>query len=267
MTIFHITSSTLIVQLITDYDKVNLATPYPVMNFFKFISSFIYPLTVERTSSALNPLLEVRIENGKYVLNSEHANYSFGSLHHIFKRAFKMTRIGDKDIKNVLLLGFGAGSVPALLADDFKINCHITAVEIDEKVLTLARKYFNIHRFDTLHLICADAFQFVQSCNSTFDLIVVDIFVDDKVPVQFETPEFLLALKKLMRNNGFLFFNKIPDAENGMKRFDNLVTHFKNIFGEITVLNVSENRVIAVWDQKGSRYRKNEYFFNLFVHH
>src|SRR3954471_6764919 len=107
MTIFHITLSILIVQVITDYDEVNLATSYPVMNFFKFISSFIYPVTVERTSSALNPLLEVRIENGKYVLNSEHANYSFGSLHRIFKRAFKMTRIGDKEIKNVLLLGFG----------------------------------------------------------------------------------------------------------------------------------------------------------------
>jgi spermidine synthase len=232
--------------VITDYDEVNLATSYPVMNFFKFISSFIYPVTVERTSSALNPLLEVRIENGKYVLNSEHANYSFGSLHRIFKRAFKMTRIGDKDIKNVLLLGLGAGSVPALLVDNFKINCPITAVEIDGKVLTLARKYFNIHRFDTLHLICADAFQFVQSCNSTFDLIVVDIFIDDKVPVQFETPEFLLALKKLMRNNGFLFFNKILNAENGATLFNNLIIHFKNIFGEATVMSISENRVIIV---------------------
>ncbi len=215
------------------------------MNWFKFIFSFLYPVIVEQTSGKFNPVLEVRIENGKYVLNAAHANYSFGSLHQIFLNAFKQIKIGEKEIKNVLLLGFGGGSVPVLLFEEFKISCKITAVEIDQKVIDLGRKYFNIQRFEHLELICDDAFEYVRKCNLKFDLIVVDLFIDSKVPSQFESREFLDSLKKLMDNQSTLLFNKIIEVKNGAESFERLVENAENIFSEIQVLNIYENKMIV----------------------
>ncbi|HKR04065.1 MAG TPA: methyltransferase domain-containing protein [Bacteroidia bacterium] len=213
------------------------------MNILKFIFSFIYPVTVEKTSSVFNPLLEVRLENGKYVLNAANANYSFGSLHQIFLKAFQKIKIGERGIKNVLLLGFGAGSVPELLFEEFKINCTITAVEVDDKVIELGKKYFNTERFEKLELICADALEFVQQCNSKFDLIVLDLFIDNKVPSQFESPGFLLALKKLMGNKSILLFNKIVEMKDA-ESFDRLHENFKKIFGETDFMDILGNRVL-----------------------
>ncbi|MEO5571021.1 MAG: fused MFS/spermidine synthase [Bacteroidia bacterium] len=217
-----------------------------MINIFKSVWSFIYPLTVEKTSSHFNSVLEVRIENGKYVLNAANANYSFGSLHRIFLNAFKQTTIGERPIKNVLLLGFGAGSVPVLLFDEFKIDCKITAIEIDEKVIALGKKYFNIQRFEKLELICADAYEYVLKCNMKFDLIITDIFIDDKVPSQVEQVEFIAALKKLMNPGSMILFNKIINVENGMASLSKLQKQFKSVFDEYDVLNISGNVIIKV---------------------
>jgi len=215
------------------------------MNFLKFVFSFIYPVTIEKTSSKINPVLEVRIENGKYVLNALHANYSYGTLHQIFLKAFQRIGLNDRQIKNVLLLGFGAGSVPHLLAQEFKIDCKITAVEIDDKVIEIAKKYFNIQRFENLDLIIADAFEFVNHCNFKFDLIVVDIFINDKVPAEFESQQFLLALKKLMSDSSLLLFNKIVQSENGEEPFRRFLKNFKDIFPETETMEILGNRVIV----------------------
>ncbi len=216
------------------------------MNILKFLISFIYPVTVEKSSSVINPLLEVRIENGKYVLNAAHANYSFGSLHRVMSNAFYRVKIGERGIANVLLLGVGCGSVPVLLFEEFKMDCNMTAVEIDEKVIDLAKKHFNIQRFDKLKLVCTDALEFVQQCDSKFDLVIVDLFIDNKVPVQFESHEFLITLKKLMSDKSILLFNKIIEIENGMASFNRLMKNFENIFGKAEVLNIFENRVVVV---------------------
>jgi hypothetical protein len=220
------------------------------MNILKFIFSFLYPVTIEKTSSAFNPLLEIRIENGKYVLNAAHANYSFGSLHKIFFNAFRQIKIGERGIQNVLLLGFGGGSVPVLLFEEFKLDCKITAIEIDEKVIELSKKYFNIQRFENLNLVCADAFEFVQKCDSNFDLVVVDLFIDNKVPFQFESTEFFDALKKLMENPSILLFNKIIGIEDDSTSFDTLLKNIELIFNQAEVLPIFENRIIVVETKK-----------------
>ena len=47
------------------------------------------------------------------------------------------------NFKKVLLLGMGAGSIIKLLQEKYDINCSITAIEKDEVVIELAKKYFD----------------------------------------------------------------------------------------------------------------------------
>lgn len=99
----------------------------------KGILSYILPLRVDISSSQYNIFLEVSLSKGKYLMNSENSNYSFGSLHTIFKNTFHDLKLENLNISNCLVLGLGGGSIVKLIREKYKLNIPITAVEIDRK--------------------------------------------------------------------------------------------------------------------------------------
>lgn len=181
------------------------------MNFISQISSYLYPVTVEKRSGAFLPVLEVNIRNGKYILDGEKVNYSFGSLHEIFHKALIHHEVHKKNINSVLILGFGAGSVAHILQNELQMECSITGVEIDPVVIELAKDYFNAGSYRNTELICDDAFRFVRDHSDCYDLIIVDLFVERRVPKAFMSAEFIRLVKKRLHPNGMLFFNRIND--------------------------------------------------------
>lgn len=179
-----------------------------LITLFQNIISYVFPLTLEKRKGELTSQLEITIENGRYVLNTRQVNYSFGGLHKVFEKVFKKEKIEKLNIKNVLVLGFGAGDVAELLVEKYKFNCTIIGIEKDPIVIELAKKYFNINRFNNLKLVHDDAFHFVQTCNQTFDLIVIDIFIEDKIPKIFDQELFLNHIKRIKAREGILFYNR-----------------------------------------------------------
>ncbi|MBE9480460.1 MAG: hypothetical protein IMY69_02060, partial [Bacteroidetes bacterium] len=89
-------------------------------NIKVFIKSFFDDKTIEKTSSQINPYLEIKKEKGKYILNSKNVNYSYGGLHKAFQKIFRKINLKEEKIKNVLILGFGAGSIASILLDEYK---------------------------------------------------------------------------------------------------------------------------------------------------
>ncbi|MCU0399207.1 MAG: hypothetical protein MUC73_14035, partial [Cyclobacteriaceae bacterium] len=51
--------------------------------------SYVSGTLVEKRSSAISGELEVWFQNGRYVLHSPDANYSYDTLHRVFQKAFK----------------------------------------------------------------------------------------------------------------------------------------------------------------------------------
>jgi spermidine synthase len=174
----------------------------------KDIISYIIPQVIEKRKSAISSHLEVRLEDGRYVLNTKNVNYSFGGLHKVFVNFFKKIKIENSNINKVLILGFGAGSVADLLMNTYKKECKIVGVEKDPVVIELAHKYFDLKKYKELVLHNEDAYNFVQRCIETFDLIVVDVFVGSRIPPWFDTPVFLQSLKRLLNPGGMLLFNR-----------------------------------------------------------
>ena len=124
--------------------------------------------------------MEITWYNGKKQLNTENANYSYGSLQRILK--FGLKKIDLKKVNSILLLGLGGGSVIETLRIDFHYLKPIVAIDIDPVIIDIAKNEFNLKEDENLQIICEDALKFMQSNTHEFDLIIIDLFIDIQVP-------------------------------------------------------------------------------------
>lgn len=184
---------------------------------------------VEQTRSDVNPCLQVAHMRGKYKLNSEKANYSYGSVQKVFEVEFKRIKLKERKIEDVLILGFGAGSIASTLLNKYKMNCKIIGVEKDNLVIELGRKYFDTHKFPNTEIICADAYNFLMENQQLFDLIIVDVYIDKHVPEKMETEQFITQLKNSVRDKGLVIFNKLIFDEETEKSSKKLYDTFSKV--------------------------------------
>ena len=175
--------------------------------FAKFFSYFI-PINVYKKNSSISKSLEVTWNNGELVLDSKNTNYSYGSLQRILKKGLKY--IGYERIKkfeSILILGVAGGSVIKTLVDDVKFKGKITGVELDAEIIEIAKKYFKLDEIKNLELHLDDAFEFVLKTKNNYDLIIIDIFQDTKMPNFLFEDFFINRINFLLNPEGFILFN------------------------------------------------------------
>ncbi len=168
------------------------------------ILSYIYPIT-KKVHSEISGTLEITWYNGKKQLNTENANYSYGSLQRILK--FGLKKIDLKKVNSILLLGLGGGSVIETLRIDFHYLKPIVAIDIDPVIIDIAKNEFNLKEDENLQIICEDALKFMQSNTHEFDLIIIDLFIDIQVPKSFLELSFWQNIIKASATNGVIIFN------------------------------------------------------------
>jgi spermidine synthase len=209
----------------------------------KRLLSYIYPVT-KKIKSDINGTLEITWFNGKKHLNSKNANYSYGSLQRILK--FGLEKIDLSKVHSVLLLGLGGGSVIETLRKDFNYQKHITAIEIDPVIIEIAKGEFQLNSDENLDIICDDAFHFVEKSISTFDLIIIDLFIDTQVPEKFLKLPFWETLLKRKSTNGVLLFNaSLEDTMN--TKLKTVIEFLKSHVYEVTVFeSVNDTNTIVI---------------------
>lgn len=178
------------------------------------------------TSTPYHDLLEVSRENGVLVLNSRNGNFSFGSLHEVFREVFRLEKIKKQNPKSVLILGLGAGSIPALIFDELKLTPSVTGIEIDPEIIKIGCDYFAMNRHEKLAIINSDAYTWIGTNNRQFDLITVDIYIDLSVPERFHDYSFLNSILQSLAPNGKLIFNKVVRTEKEVTELDSLIQFF-----------------------------------------
>lgn len=174
----------------------------------KKIVSFFFPLT-RKIKSEYNGYLELTTFNGRTLLNTENANYSYGALQRVLKFGLLNTDISKT--RNILVLGLGGGCVLKTLRNDFNYANRITAVDIDPVIIEIAKKEFGISEDDKTKIICDDAFDYVMNDNSMFDLIIIDLFIDNKIPDKFLLLEFWREIINKLSLGGTIIFNTLCD--------------------------------------------------------
>jgi len=173
--------------------------------------SYIIPQT-RKIKSDINGHLELTTINGKKILDSRNTNYSYGSLQRVMR--FGLNKMQDFKPANVLLLGLGGGCVIDLLRNEFDFEGKITSIELDKVVIDIAEAEFGHKSDNKLQIICDDALNFINTTKSKYDLIIVDLFIDTKIPDFCYTVNFWETISKLSPLNSYLIFNSSIDKSN-----------------------------------------------------
>lgn len=193
----------------------------------KKLFSYIWP-TTRRFPSKINGTLEITYVNGKKVLDTENANYSYGSLQKILE--IGLTKVNLKPVENILLLGMGGGSIIHSLRNTFEYSKNIVAVEIDPEIIKIANEEFEISNSEKLQIMEGDAFQFVKNCDEKFQLIIIDLFIDINVPPIFYGKEFCENASNLLGNDGSIIFNAGVNIEHESEITKKIISNFGNDF-------------------------------------
>lgn len=220
---------------------------YAIMKqpLWKRLLSHLFEIHIESTSSDFNPHLYVSLYKGRYQLSTANAIYSFEDLYKNFSAAFQEIDLNRLAIQHVLILGFGLGSIPIILEQQFDKKYHYTGIEIDEEVLYLANKYALPGIASGIELVCADATHFVKQSTIKYDMITVDLFQDDIIPEQFEQLDFLKNIKSLLAPDGILLYNRLAHNNDDIKQSKSFYKNaFKEIYEKGTYIEVNDNYML-----------------------
>ncbi|TDD93914.1 spermidine synthase [Flavobacterium cellulosilyticum] len=204
----------------------------------KFLS-YLIPINIYKQNSTISKSLEITWTNGKLVLDSENTNYSYGNLQRILRKGLQT--IGFERINKmnkILVLGVAGGSVIKTLVEEIKFEGKIIGVEIDKKVIDIADKYFQLNEITNTEIIIDDAFNFVMKTSDKFDLIIIDVFQDLKMPSFLFETYFTDRICALLEPNGFILFNTMVLNNNQkqinqdyIKCFDSYQFKVQNLHG------------------------------------
>lgn len=179
--------------------------------------SYLMEIHLESSSSEHNEELHISLNNGRLQLSTANAIYSYADKYQNFYKVFEQIKLDDQT-EDVLILGFGLGSIPFMLENKFDKKYNYTGVELDEEVIYLASKYVLSSLQSDVLLVEADAINYMHQCTQTFDLICIDIFVDDQIPEAFLTYDFLNLVKESLSEKGIVIFNHLADRPSYEKK-------------------------------------------------
>jgi len=104
---------------------------------------------------------------------------------------------------DVLLLGMGGGTVANQLQKILGLN--VDAVELDERMVRIAKRYFALT--NNVRVIIDDARHYIESTESTYDLILFDVFKGEVPPAHVLSVECFEKAISLLNPGGFIMVN------------------------------------------------------------
>lgn len=214
----------------------------------KKILSYFYPIVLHKENSTTSDVLEVTLYNGKLLLDSKRTNYSYGALQKVLRKGLLL--IGKEKIQqmnNILLLGVAGGSVAKTLVNEFNYTKKITGVEIDANIIQIANAYFGLNKIENFNCIIDDAQQFIQDSTEKFDLIIIDIFNDDKMPAFLFEKSFVEDCQSVLDKKGYILFNTMLQADEKEKFLNQYKSYFtKDRYEILHLKNVEKYNDLVV---------------------
>ncbi|MDF1757944.1 MAG: hypothetical protein P1U74_06565 [Legionellaceae bacterium] len=105
---------------------------------------------------------------------------------------------------NTCLLGLGGGGLAHFINwNDIKL----TAVESNNEIIEIAKKYFMLGEVKNIEVIEQDAYLFVQQCTNKYKHLIIDIHDESGFPPACKNIDFFISCKKMLLPDSILAIN------------------------------------------------------------
>jgi len=185
-------------------------------------------------------VIEDTVKKERYVRNQK-KEYTQGGIYINApdKLLFEFTQMGfvslsflDRDPKDVLFVGLGAGAMPKYFAARYP-EAVIDIAEIDPAMVTVAQKYFYFKENERMKVHVDDGRLFVKRTKKKYDWIILDAYHNDYIPFHLTTLEFLKEVKSRLKDGGVVVANITSPYRN--KFFDSMVMTYKKAFPHLVI--------------------------------
>ncbi len=126
---------------------------------------------------------------------------------------FLIPYLMNKNIENILIIGFGSGIIVNQYEKIFSRLKRIDVVDIEENIFSIAQKYFNFKLSDKMNFYLQDALIYLKISKRKYDLIVVDVASDDGIDERFCGLEYLDLIKSRLKKDG-IFVSNMPSSRD-----------------------------------------------------
>lgn len=109
-----------------------------------------------------------------------------------------------KDHMDMLIIGNGTGTYAKQCSRYFP-NTDIEGIEIDEKITSLARKYFELPQ--NMKVVTYDGRAYLNAVDKKYDVIMVDAYQDITIPFQMSSIEFFTMVAEHLTEDGVMVVN------------------------------------------------------------
>lgn len=206
--------------------------------------SYIYPQTIAHFSSPYNKDIRVVEEHGRNKILVNGSPQSGPYIEKLWKQACRAFGIPSSFTPStVLILGIAGGTVIYLLKGWYP-KVKITAVDIDQTMIDIGKRFFGLNKIKNLVMKQTDAEEFVSResrGNHRYDLIVVDLSFGRNIPAFVTRKEFLKDIKTLRTKEGVALVNFLREKEY-REMSEDLKHTLTELFNYVTEKGIFFNR-------------------------
>ena len=141
------------------------------------------------------------------------------------------------DSMKLLVLGMGTGTY-AKQCEIYYPGIASEGVEIDQKIVDLSRKYFELP--EEIPVICEDGRAYLRNAG-TYDIIMVDAYQDITIPFQMSTVEFFTMVRDHLNPGGVMVVNMNMRSEEEGGINDCLIDTICSVFPSVATVTVGNN--------------------------
>jgi spermidine synthase len=164
----------------------------------------------------------------------------------LYTNYFHLAFLPQPRIKRALFIGAGGGIGPrSFHAHDGEME--IEVVDIDAKVLELARSHFHLENSPRIKTIAADGRSYVRgAADGAYDCIVLDAFsIGGRIPFHLVTREFIDLCREKLADGGVFVMN-INSALEGEK-----AQIFRSMYKTVAAAFPKNAQAFALWRAEG----------------
>ena len=141
-----------------------------------------------------------------------------------------------EDVEDVLILGLGTGTFAEQCLEYFP-GCSVTGVEIDEKIVNIAREYFDLP--EEVNAVVGDGRAWLTASDEQWDVIMVDAYQDITIPFQMSSVEFFTEVYNHLKPGGVMVVNMSMRSESEGSMNEYLMDTIKSVFPYAWTVRVS----------------------------